>query len=78
MIVAPGLLYLLNPLAGLTFLLLTMSGVMFLLAPVAHIGIVKWLQSTGYYNPWAVVAWIAGGVLLVFFLLALTGIFNFT
>lgn len=70
-------LYLLNPLAGLTFLIIVASALMVLVAPIAHVGILWFQQKKGKINHGLAIYYMVIGVVVVFLLLAFSGLFDF-
>jgi hypothetical protein len=73
-----GLLYLLNPIAGLASLIIVMSGLMLIAAPAVHVGIALYQSKRKTYNAPLLTLYMFVGTLVTFFSLAFTGWFNFT
>jgi len=72
-----GLLYLLNPLAGLATLIIVVSGIMVLVMPIFHVGIALYQSKHKTYNAPLLTLYMFIALVVTIFALGLTGWFNF-
>jgi len=73
-----GLLYLLNPLAGLATLIIVVTGIMILVMPIIHVSIALYQTKRKNYNAPLLASYMVIGLVVTIFALGLTGWFNFT
>jgi hypothetical protein len=73
-----GLLYLLNPLAGLATLIIVVTGIMVLVMPIVHVGIAFYQTKHKTYNAPLLALYMVIALIVTIFALGLTGWFNFT
>lgn len=72
-----GLLYLLNPLAGLATLIIVVSGIMVLVMPIVHVGVAFYQSKHQTYNAPLLTLYMFIALVVTIFALGLTGWFNF-
>jgi len=72
-----GLLYLLNPLAGLATLILVVTGIMILIMPIVHVSIAFYQTKHKNYNAPLLALYMVIGLIVTILALGFTGWFNF-
>jgi len=72
-----GLLYLLNPLAGLATLIIVVTGIMILIMPIVHVGIAFYQTKHKNHNAPLLALYMVIGFIVTILALGLTGWFNF-
>jgi Ni,Fe-hydrogenase I cytochrome b subunit len=70
-------LYLANPLAGLALFTVFVGALFMVIGPIAHILLAKRAASSDSYQPLPTVAKVGAGILVVAFIIASFGFFNF-